>query len=323
MAKSRAPNSRKEGIRLSFCAEISFFDSPGGVEETRALVRGEPPSDPWRITVDDETKETNGHGLPYVGSGICVRQRPQVYCGVTVGRSINVHMGLDTNFILPREPSLSQSNGPATSSDMHFLSIFNRHEREKSPAPAAKGEPHERVKSTGATLEEDEEVGTVFTPLGIERHHLPSSMAKEGPHEYREYVGIIPEDHKGAEDFCTRGRIERPELLPSDMVPRPPQDGCQPWRMVLPTCHNFKGRVKSGTGGGSPGMTKVFTDRKCQYTCIFSNLPIMASLYNAKEQKGVYYEVVIRKMRGIIVIGNETSPSLSHKATTSSLLTWL
>ena len=54
-------------------------------------------------------------------------------------------------------------------------------------------------------------------------------------------------------------------------------------------------------------MTKVVTDKRCKDVCIFSNLPIIAGLYDIKGKQGVYYEVVIRKMGGIIAVGNPPS----------------
>jgi hypothetical protein len=106
--------------------------------------------------------------------------------------------------------------------------------------------------------------------------------------------------------MCNRYPVEPPKLLPSDMVERLAQEGCRPWGMTLPSSPRFKGRVQSGIDKGGAGVTKVFTDGKCQDVCILSDLPIIAGLYDTKGKQGVYYEVVIRKMRGIIAIGNST-----------------
>jgi hypothetical protein len=73
--------------------------------------------------------------------------------------------------------------------------------------------------------------------------------------------------------------------------------------MQLPTSPRFTGHIESGIDKGGAGVTKVVTDKRCEDVCIFSDLPIMAGLYDTKGKQGVYYEVVIRKMGGIIAIG--------------------
>jgi hypothetical protein len=75
------------------------------------------------------------------------------------------------------------------------------------------------------------------------------------------------------------------------------------WGIKSPTSPKFKGRVKSGTGNGA-GITKVVTDEGCKDVCLFSDLPIMAGLYDIKKKRGVYYELVIGEMGGIVAIGN-------------------
>ena len=77
--------------------------------------------------------------------------------------------------------------------------------------------------------------------------------------------------------------------------------------MRLPSSPRFRGHIESGVDKGGAGVTKVVTDKKCRDVCIFSDLPIVAGLYDTKGKQGVYYEVVIRKMGGIIAIGNPCS----------------
>ena len=72
--------------------------------------------------------------------------------------------------------------------------------------------------------------------------------------------------------------------------------------MRIPTSPRFDGSVESGTKEGA-GVTRVVTGKRCRDVCIFSDLPIMAGLYDIKGKQGVYYEVIIRKMGGIIAIG--------------------
>lgn len=149
----------------------------------------------------------------------------------------------------------------------------------------------------------------------------PWTPAPEQPHKDAKYAEATEDEYERAKRFCNLHAVNPPKLLPSNVVSRLSQEGCKPWEMVLPTSDRFRGRVESGTGEGSQGMTRVFTDRTCKDVLIVSNLPIMAGLYDIGGMEGVYYEVVIQKMGGIIGIGNSTSPSL-HKSSVSSFLLW-
>ena len=106
--------------------------------------------------------------------------------------------------------------------------------------------------------------------------------------------------------------------LESDVIERLTREGCNAWGMVKPTYPGFKGRMLSGTDEGGPaGVTKVMTDKQCALSCMWSDLPIMAGSYGIKGKQGVYYEVEIKRMGGIIAIGN---PKVCHRSTPS--LTW-
>lgn len=131
--------------------------------------------------------------------------------------------------------------------------------------------------------------------------------AAEQSHAYGKYNEATVDEYKEAALFCARVPVERPKLLSSDMVERLSQEGCRPWEMALPSSSRFKGFVVSGIDKGGAGVTKVVTDKKCEDVCIFSNLPIMAGLYDIKGKQGVYYEVVVREMIGFIAIGNSSS----------------
>ena len=131
--------------------------------------------------------------------------------------------------------------------------------------------------------------------------------AAEQSHTYGKYKDAPFDEYREAERFCTRHPVEQPKLLPSDVVERLSQEGCKPWGMRLPSSPRFKGRVESGTDKGGAGVTKVVTDRKCKDVCIFSDLPILAGLYDTKGKQGIYYEVVIREMGRNIAIGNSSS----------------
>jgi len=139
--------------------------------------------------------------------------------------------------------------------------------------------------------------------------------AVEQSHKLGKYEDAPFDEYAEAEQFCARHPVERPKLLPSDMVERLSQEGCKPWGMRLPSSPRFKGSVESGIVKGGAGVTKVVTGGECKDTCIFSDLPIMAGLYDTKGKQGIYYEVVIRKMGGIIAIGNPPSRLLQPTLT--------
>ena len=65
-------------------------------------------------------------------------------------------------------------------------------------------------------------------------------------------------------------------------------------------------------------MTKVVTDEECTCVCLFNYLPIITDLYEIEGKRGVYYEVVIGKMDGIIAIGNTSSAQLQSHGTATA-----
>ena len=112
--------------------------------------------------------------------------------------------------------------------------------------------------------------------------------------------------------------LEPPRLLQPDVIERLSQEGCKTWSMGPPLYRGFKGKIASGVDKGGPGwVTKVVTEEDCELSCMWSNLPIMAGSYGIEGKQGVYYEVVIRKMEGMIAIGN---PKVCIRR--SPLLTW-
>ena len=117
-------------------------------------------------------------------------------------------------------------------------------------------------------------------------------------HKDPKYSEAPESEFEDAERFCLENPANGSKLLSSDTVERLSQEGCKAWRMESPTSGRFKGLV----GGESPA--RIVTDRLCQGSCIFSNLPIMAGWYDISGQWGVYYEVEIKRIEGIIAIGN-------------------
>ena len=79
------------------------------------------------------------------------------------------------------------------------------------------------------------------------------------------------------------------------------------------------GKVVDEGEKGKHGVCKIITEKSCGDTCLFSNLPIMAGLYEIQGKHGVYYEVLVKKMDGIIAIGGFISQS--HHTHIRTLLT--
>ena len=125
-------------------------------------------------------------------------------------------------------------------------------------------------------------------------------------YEHGLYSDATHDEFESAKLFCARHSVDGPKPLPEDTVEILSQKGCGPWQMKLPQSHGLKGQVGSRTGSQELGVIKVVTEKGCESTCIFSNLPIIAGSYDIVGKKGVYYEVVVKKMKGVIAIGNSS-----------------
>lgn len=117
------------------------------------------------------------------------------------------------------------------------------------------------------------------------------------------------DEYQKAEEFCKQRKVEEPKFLASYDVDRIKEEGAKAWEMVSPTIpHRFRGTVTNGARdkkGGTKGtkVVEIITESGCGDVCILSNYPIMAGLYDIQGKEGIYYEVKILKMEGIIAIG--------------------
>ncbi|GJE85793.1 hypothetical protein PsYK624_018720 [Phanerochaete sordida] len=132
--------------------------------------------------------------------------------------------------------------------------------------------------------------------------------AAEASHAWGLYSDVPTDEFEAAEEFCRRHRIEAPKLLSSAMVERITTDGCKAWAMEQPTSRRFSGSVAAGGGEKGSGVTRVVTNKDCGDVCLTSNLPLLAGLYDVQGKTGVYYEVQIQKMDGIIAMGTACKP---------------
>ena len=139
-----------------------------------------------------------------------------------------------------------------------------------------------------------------------ERRPPPWKPASERSHKLGLLNEASDDDWTRAEAFCKTHSPTPPKLLPSNVIEDIQLLGCAAWGLEFPSDPHFVGRVergdrtKSGSGGGA---WKVCTEKGCQDTCVMSDLPIMAGLYDIHRRRGVYYEIRVNRMDGVIAIG--------------------
>ena len=136
----------------------------------------------------------------------------------------------------------------------------------------------------------------------------PWAPAPEVSRQYGLYNEAPEEEYIAAEEFCTRHPPDRPRMLPSSEVDRINSKGCAAWAVEVPTSPRFVGRVQQqvtmgGDGRNSSSTIKITTGSACKDVCILSDLPLMSGLYNIQGKRGVYYEVEIKRMDGLVAIG--------------------
>jgi Ran-binding protein 9/10 len=119
------------------------------------------------------------------------------------------------------------------------------------------------------------------------------------------------DDWKSAEKFCRTHPPDPPRILASDVIDRIRLHGCAAWALEQPATPRFVGRIdRSGQNKPRTGVSswKVCTEKRCKDTCLLSNLPLMAGLYDIRGTLGIYYEVRVNSMEGVVAIGT----SLCH-----------
>jgi Ran-binding protein 9/10 len=127
--------------------------------------------------------------------------------------------------------------------------------------------------------------------------------AVQQSHIFGLYNEATDDDFESAERFCSQHPLEAPRLLSSDLVERIEAEGCRMWNIDVPRTPRFVGRVVVGGEKGKQAVSKVETGKKCRDSCLFSNLPLIAGLYEVQGKTGIYYEVMVKKMDGIVAIG--------------------
>ena len=136
---------------------------------------------------------------------------------------------------------------------------------------------------------------------GKGRAHGPSSDAPPEWEPCAEQVRTLgvhadaPEqDYQAAEAFCRSYPPQPSRLLSSESIERIRALGCGAWGLEMPTAAEgprFLGHIHNGGENDKSGVVRVSSDYNCPDSCIFSNLPLLAGLYDTRGQAGVYYEV--------------------------------
>ena len=113
------------------------------------------------------------------------------------------------------------------------------------------------------------------------------------------------EEFEAARRFCARNPPESPRYVASNEVDRIRSEGYKAWGLVLSKQPRFSGTVKDvySTTRRGPKLIEVFSAADCADTCILSNLPIMGGMYDISGKSGVYFEVTILQMDGVIAVG--------------------
>ncbi|KIJ64571.1 hypothetical protein HYDPIDRAFT_90298 [Hydnomerulius pinastri MD-312] len=140
------------------------------------------------------------------------------------------------------------------------------------------------------------------------------TSAPESSHTYGLLNEAPAEDCERAEKFCQVNTPETARLLPSSDIDRIATEKCAAWGLELLHTDDsyretFKGEIHNQTKSRGTGVaTKVVSYATCKDCCLFSNLPLMASLYYRPQDGGVYFELTIQEMQGIIAIGTTCRP---------------
>ncbi|KZT23403.1 hypothetical protein NEOLEDRAFT_1136451, partial [Neolentinus lepideus HHB14362 ss-1] len=131
--------------------------------------------------------------------------------------------------------------------------------------------------------------------------------ASETIHAFGLYNEAPEDEYESAEEFCDTYPAEAPKLLPSDVVERINVQGCSAWAVNWQSTPRFVGRIDNEPKRGT-GTLRISTESECQTTCLLSDLPIAAGLYEIQGKAGVYFEIMVHQMDGILAIGTACRP---------------
>ncbi|KAG6841842.1 hypothetical protein C0991_006249 [Blastosporella zonata] len=137
--------------------------------------------------------------------------------------------------------------------------------------------------------------------------------APESSHQFG-LKNEAPEDEfESAETFCADQPVDAPRLLSTNVIERINTIGCRVWGLETPHLNRFRGSICNPEDSkNGDGFVQVETTPNCGDTCLMSNLPLVAGLYEIQGKEGAYYEVTIIEMdpdsQGFIAIGTVCRP---------------
>lgn len=143
-------------------------------------------------------------------------------------------------------------------------------------------------------------------PPGRARRTAPPAWtaAPEVSHTDGLYNEATTEDYEGGKAFCARFPLEPPRFIASAAVESIAEHGCGAWGLVGPQTSHFVGSIARNDAHGLAGAWRIVTGRQCRDTCVLSDLPIIGGMYEVPAGKrGVYYEVTVHAMNGVIALG--------------------
>jgi len=164
---------------------------------------------------------------------------------------------------------------------------------EESPPPTTK--PNPDITNMPSTL-----FRRCRTPAE-ERHSPPAwNPAPEKSHALGLFNEATDDDWERAEAFCRTHPPTPPKLLASDVIDRIRVLGCTAWSLERPIDARFMGHVERGD---RINTWTAPTEKRCRDSCVMSDLPLMAGLYDIHGRRGIYYEVRVNRMDGVLAIG--------------------
>jgi len=121
------------------------------------------------------------------------------------------------------------------------------------------------------------------------------------------YHEATDEDYRNGEEFCETHPPNQPRPVPSAAIEAIQIEGARAWNLSQPGPNTrFIGHIDNIEAGGKEkgrAVAIVHTKSKCRETCLVSNLPIVAGMYDVQGKIGIYYEVQVHNMKGSIAIG--------------------
>lgn len=138
-------------------------------------------------------------------------------------------------------------------------------------------------------------------------HNHGTDTATRWQHKDGKWNDAPKQEFDAAERFCNEYSLEPPKLLPSDVIDRIKATGCKAWGMETPITPRFSGHIQNDSKGGR-GVVTIQTASNCKDVCLLSDLPIISGLYDIQGKTGIYYEISISDMNGVIAVGTACRP---------------